>query len=130
MKDIHVMQALINGLGAEWQRERAETQMTLGEMVDALKLMPSEKEINGLGDLNSYRGYYVDLAFEPTSEPEPAGTLLARCKEAMGEVFVGYKGGDYVMGANTPLWLADYGSCGDKIISIRDDGSVEVEKDD
>lgn len=39
-------------------------------------------------------------------------------KEAIGKTFVGYKGGDYLMGKNTPVWLAEYGN-----------SSFEIEKD-
>lgn len=31
-------------------------------------------------------------------------------KEAIGKTFVGYKGGDFLMSKNTPIWLAEYGS--------------------
>lgn len=35
--------------------------------------------------------------------------VLERCKLANGEQFYGYKGGEYLMGPDTPLWLAKYG---------------------
>ena len=122
-------QAIIDGMSAEWQRERATTQMTLGGMIDQLESMSPEKEIKGLGELDSYRGYYSDLAFEPITEGVTADNLLAKCKAAMGQVFTGYKGGDFVMGALTPLWIACYGSCGDKILAINDNGTIETAKD-
>jgi hypothetical protein len=123
------LQALVDGMSAQWQRERAETQMTLGKMIEKLEAMPPEKEISGLGYLNSYRGYYSDLAFEPTDSSETVKELLERCKAAMGQVYTGYKGGDYVMGALTPIWVADYGCCGDKLMAIRDDGTLETAHD-
>ena len=33
-------------------------------------------------------------------------------KLAIGEVFEGYKGGDYTMSKNTPVWVANYGNSG------------------
>jgi len=30
-------------------------------------------------------------------------------KEAQGKTFIGYKGGDFTMSKNTPVWLAEYG---------------------
>jgi hypothetical protein len=53
---------------------------------------------------------------------------LAMCREAMGQVFTGYKGGDYVMGALTPLWIANWGSGGGmKILSIdTETGHIET----
>jgi hypothetical protein len=87
--------------------------------------------ISGLGRFTSYRGYYQDLAFIPTDEKVTASTLLVQCQNAMGKVFEGYKGGDFVMGELTPLWLSDYGrASGIKIMSIGDDGKIVTEQDD
>ncbi len=126
------IQALVDGLSARWQRERSETQMTLGKMIKVLGDMPKDTEIKGLGDLDSYRGYYSDLAFEPIGSraSETASELRERCKEAMGQVFEGYKGGDYVMGALTPLWIANYGNTGIKLMGINPDGTIETAVDD
>lgn len=44
------MQALIDGMGAQWQRERAETQMTLGKLVAALEAMPAAAEVANAWD--------------------------------------------------------------------------------
>ena len=124
------MQALIDGMSARWQKERAENQLTLGGMIEALEVMPKDTKIRGLGPLASYRGYYCDLSFGYSAETETASALLERCKDAMGKIFEGYKGGDFVMGALTPLWLSDYGSCGDKIMGINADGTIQTAKDD
>lgn len=123
------MQALVDGMSAQWARERAETQMTLGKMIEALEAMPPERAIDRLGELDSYRGYYSDLAFEPASGKMPAAELLNACKAAMGKVFQGYKGGDFMMGALTPLWIAPYGCCGQKIMGFTDDGEI-IKADD
>lgn len=72
------IQALFDGLSAEWQRERAETQMTLGQLIEILESMPADTEIRGLNCPHSYRGYYYDLAFEPTE-----GTVMERLKRLM-----------------------------------------------
>ena len=122
-------QALVDGMSAKWQRERAETQMTLGKLIELLKTM-GDTPITGLGELDSYRGYYSDLAFAPTTKAIPASKLLNDCQQAMGEVFHGYKGGDYVMGARTPLWVASYGFCGKKLMDVNPDGSIVTADDD
>lgn len=36
-------------------------------------------------------------------------------KDAIGKTFVGYKGGDFLMSKNTPVWLAEHGSSSFKI---------------
>ena len=124
------VQALINGMSEKWQRERSETQMTLGKMIASLEAMPEGAEVANLRDAHSYRGYYCDLAFECNEGTRPAVDLLAECKSAMGKVFWGYKGGDFVMGALTPVWLASYGCCGLKLIALYAGGEIETAEDD
>jgi hypothetical protein len=59
-----------------------------------------------------------------------AAELLAECEAAMGQVFTGYKGGDYVMGALTPLWVATYGCCGQKLMAVHAGGELETAEDE
>lgn len=117
-------------MSAQWQRDRAAAQMTLGKMIERLEAMPPETTIEGIEAPHSYRGYYCDLAFERGENRIAASVALALCKGAMGEVFEGYKGGDFQMGRNTPLWLSNYGTTGQKIMGLRDDGSLELANDD
>lgn len=125
------MQALIDGMSARRMRERAETQMTLGKLIAALEAMPSDAQVANLVSAHSYRGYYSDLAFERDEGTRPAYALLAECKAAMGQVFEGYKGGDFVMGALTPLWLSTYGNnSGTKLMALHAGGEVETMQDD
>ena len=123
------MQALIDGKSAQWQKERAETQITLGKLINKLESMSPDTVIHGLGELDSYRGYYCDLAFDPDCEKISAGDLLKQCRGAMGEIFEGYKGGEYAMHANTPLWVAEYGECGKKLVDVLDSGEVITAED-
>ena len=124
------LQALFDGMGAQWQRERAETQMTLGKLIAALEAMPKGAEVANLTSAHSYRGYYSDLAFKQGEGTRPAADLLTECKAAMEEVFVGYKGGDYVMDALTPVWVSEYGCCGLKLIALHAGGEIETAEDD
>ncbi len=124
------LQALMDGMSAQWQRERAETQMTLGTLISALEAMPADAKVANLRDAHSYRGYYRDLAFERSDDTRPAYELLAECKATMGQVFEGYKGGDYVMGSRTPVWIAHYGSCGEKLMALHAGGDIETAADE
>lgn len=123
------IELLLNSMSNQWKMERAESQLTLGDMIHKLEMMDGSIDVYGLGMMNSYRGYYSDLSFEPEDGKESVSELLSRCKEAMGSTFTGYKGGDYVMGKLTPLWLAEYGCTGDKIIDILEDGTIVTEPD-
>ena len=116
---IHPLQAMVNGMNAEFQRKRSGTQMTLGALIKTLEALRPEQAVVGLGDEMSYRGYYCDLAFEPSVEPKSAAALLDQARGAMGRVYEGYKGGDFTMGANTPLWIEEYGSCGPRLMSLN-----------
>jgi len=124
---MHPLQAMVNGMAANWQAERADTQMTLGELIDRLEEMDPTVMIKGFGEPHSYRGYYVDLAFETMPDPIRVIDALLMCRDAMGREFEGYKGGDFVMGCNTPLWIAAYGCCGTRIMAISDDGTMTLE---
>ncbi len=124
------IQALLGGMNAQWQRERAETQMTLGKLIAALEAMAPTDMVANLTGAHSYRGYYSDLAFERDEGLREASGLLADCKAAMGQVFEGYKGGDYMMGAMTPMWIASYGRCGQKLMAVHAGGEIETDEDD
>lgn len=126
------MQAYFEGLKLQWAAERAASQLTLGGLIDILSTLPREKEIEAMTEPHSYRGYYEDLAFElsPDNRRTVADTLemLQRC---MGKVFEGYKGGDFPMHANTPIWSAYYGCCGRKLVSFdRALGTFETAEDE
>ena len=82
-----MMQALVDGMSAQWKEERAQTQMTLGKFISALAEMPQDALIDVGCDLDSYRGYYSDLALEPLQQDAPKRTVadvLEMCRAAMG----------------------------------------------
>lgn len=126
------LQDFVDRMNAEMQRGRAETQMTLGKMIDALEALPSDMEMEGLTFPHSYRGYYCDLAFERTGAKMKGAEIKALCMSAMGRIFEGYKGGDYLMGELTPVWIAAYGSSANarRIMAINPDGTIETSEKD
>lgn len=120
------LQAMLNGMQAGWQESRADTQLTLGTLIDRLEQLDQESEIDGLVEPHSYRGYYADLAFERDGKRK-VSDVLSTVRGCLGETFTGYKGGDFDMGRRTPVWIANYGDCGVRIIEIVDDGSIITE---
>lgn len=95
--------------------------MTLDDLIIALAACPDQGapvEIDGepAGEFNSYRGYYDQLALGTGREPVTVEALLAMAGKAKGRVFQGYKGGDYTMTGNTPVWFAEYGEYPGKAI--------------
>lgn len=127
--NIHIQEmfALMN---KQMQRERAESQMTLGKLINVLEAMPKDSMVANLCDPRSYRGYYTDLAFDHEKGKRPAVELLKECKETVGKVLSGYKGGDYVMDESTPIWIACYGECGVKLMALHEGGEFETKEDD
>lgn len=117
------IQDYINKLADGWKQERSSSQMTLGKLIRFLEDSKVDTLPSGLTSPDSYRGYYSDLAFEETGKPQKVEELLELCYKALGATFEGYKGGEYLMDTNVPLWIAEYGSCGVKITSINPDGS-------
>lgn len=114
-----LMRTMLAEVDAELRAEIAEAgQWTLGRFIDALNAAPPDHCIRfrfasaGVGDFNSYRGYYDHLAIEPTVSGSLVKDVLERAAACMGHTFTGYKGGNYVMHAGTPLWVAYYGSSG------------------
>ena len=122
------MQKLVDAMGAAGQQARKHYHLSLGSLISLLEAAPSDCEViaddgSYPGDFASYRGYYSDLSLEPSTLQVTAGTLLQAAKKALGKEFTGYKGGEYLMDASTPLWFAGYGCCGKAITGaeIRDD---------
>lgn len=120
------LQAMMKGMSIEWQRVRAKTQLTLGKLISILEAMDQKMMIEGFDNPHSYRGYYEDLAFERSENKIKVSKALKMCRDAMGNVFVGYKGGDFVMGALTPLWISEYGCCGKRFMALKESGEIEA----
>lgn len=108
-------------------KKHRQDQMTLGELIDALRHMPrNEVVIFDFGrfvpqELHSYRGYYEDLAIgyaqvEWAAEPKVAN-VLATLRAAVGKDFYGWKGGSYTIGSDTPVWVSTAeGDAGNTVI--------------
>lgn len=105
--------------------------MTVDEMISTLERKNPSLQVrfdfgyfcpNGL---HSYRGYYEQLAIGYESEyPSKmnVGQLLALLRDAIGKVFTGWKGGEFTMHGDTPVWVSnDNEACGTGIVDIRHD---------
>lgn len=102
--------------------------ITLGELIDALEKCKPESGVQfdfcGMtpDGVDSYRGYYDHLAIGHKDEGAvTAGELLAELRAAVGKVFEGYKGGDFRMDRDTPMWVANYGRSGSTaVVGVRE----------
>lgn len=122
--------------------------MRLGQLIEALEIIAKKpKGEYGLPGkdrgvrfemysivpthLMSYRGYYDQIAVGYDMEDRPQETVtvevfLALCKKALGQIFTGYKGGDFVMTADTKVWVANYGHCDGLVLDHVEDNDVWV----
>jgi hypothetical protein len=108
------------------EEERSQEGLTLGELIDTLRSMPPDTKVSNLTYPHSYRGYYTDLAFEKKSGTRLACELLFECESALESTFYGYRGGEYGMNMETSVWIADYGSTGERLIGLGPDGTIET----
>lgn len=112
------LQKALDAFMAGGQSERSNYHVTLGKLIAALSAADSKTPVyyiedgeqRGVGSLESYRGYYSDLSFQPAGTVSTVGDVLTECMSAMGKTFTGYKGGDYVMDDDTPLWISHHGT--------------------
>jgi len=118
------MQKLVDAMSEMGRMERGNYHVTLGAAIGFTSTLPDEMDVifsggNSPSSPDSYRGYYSDLSFEPQSEAVSVKDFSMMLNESLGKTFNGYKGGDFTMTEDTPLWMANYGECGEAIISIN-----------
>jgi hypothetical protein len=109
--------------------------MTLGELIDVLEEIAAKPRGGERtvyfdwcqmrpGQFESYRGFYDHLALGIHADRYMiVGGMLAACKGAVGRVYMGWKGGEYRMDKDTPVWVANPGEAtGWGIAGVKDDG--------
>jgi len=118
------IEAIIENMSKAMAKERSETQMTLSELIHEMEKHDPDTKVVGISaECDSYRGYYSDLAFE--AGESTTNKVLEVARNALGKTFEGYKGGDFTMTKITPLFVASYGCCGDKLMGFEVvDGSL------
>ena len=106
---------MVKSINYEIDREFAEKGvMTLGELVATLcpynKELPVKFDDGSIpGDFDSYRGYYRYIAIGRGST-SMVGDLLEKATSAIGQTYEGYKGGEFTMHKNTPVFISEWGS--------------------
>lgn len=87
--------------------------MVLKNLIEWLERMNQEHPDGvvpyGFDEPHCWRGVYEDLAFEP-KESAKISDMLNRAKDSMGSIFIGWKGGEYMMSEYTKCWIAEEGS--------------------
>lgn len=117
------IQQLFNVMRDAARSDRSKYHLTLGALIAGLEKTDGAAFVqfdNGSspGSFDSYRGYYSDLSIEPSDAPRIVASLLEEARTALGKTYEGYKGGDFLMGEDTPLWTAPYSECGLAIVEL------------
>lgn len=106
--------------------------ITLAGLIAGLEGCDPEREVMldycGLGPTNfaSYRGYYDHLALGyQEGHRIRAGELLELARAEVGSQHFGYKGGEYRMTLETPVWIANHGDCWGQGIESVDSGGED-----
>lgn len=128
-----------------------EEQLTLGQLIDKIEELGTTNNVPVLdGDdivepkcvqfdfgtaiptsLHSWRGVYSQLALgyeltgydnhETHLKEISADDLLKELKSAVGKSFEGWKGGNYRMNRDTPVWVSNQGNGSDtRIVDVID----------
>ncbi len=93
--------------------------MKLGELISWLEAQDQELIVkDGFGSPHSDRGDYSELAFTPKPEAK-IGDMLACARGAVGDTFIGWKGGEFKMNTSVSVYIGEYGECGEEITSIH-----------
>ena len=97
-------------------KQHGQYQMSLGSLIKALQkertgLLVKIDETTYPGLPHSYYGYPADLAFVPDTTSITVAQFLAVCETAIKASFVGPDNAsgyyqDYIMQANTPVWIS------------------------
>jgi hypothetical protein len=80
----------------------------------------------GIRRPHSYRGYYERVAFEPVypmpddphKDERRAGAMWLVARDALGQTFLGWKGGSYRMHAGSLVHLAEEGRTGPQVVGF------------
>lgn len=129
MEEINPMQQLINDMNEATRLDRGR-EYNLGMLIKDLE--PYKEEFIDVvyddgtvpGEFMSWRGLYNCLALDyyGANNHTPAHVLYEMAVRANGHTFEGYKGGDFTMDLDTPIYQANYGDC----YSVRDNEWVTV----
>ncbi len=94
--------------------------LTLQQIIDALRALPNDPKVYGIdGVLHSDRGYYERSASEQVDWPTRAYVLADDLEAQIGKPIHGWKGGEYTVRADLPVYIAEYGKTGPAIGGIE-----------
>lgn len=107
--------------------------MDLGTLTDIVLACPAGTLVmtdmgESVSNPHSYRGFYEQLAVEPTGAENTLSEVFgAELDNVIDTYLEGWKGGDFYMDSDTPVWLSYEGTCsGRAIVGAELRGNVLV----
>jgi len=92
------------------QGQNARRNPTLGYVRDKLSNFQPTMVCNfGFKNPHSWRGIYMDVAFEPATNIT-VDEMLTAIDEACSRAFTGYKGGEFYFNLQTPIHISEVGT--------------------
>lgn len=112
---------------------QSSDQLTLGELIRTIEPYLQTHGEKGIAfdfgymapsGIDSWRGSYNELALAYKANHEiTVQQFHEMLKNSIGAEFTGYKGGEYIMGETTPIWVANNGeACNTAVLGIIDEG--------
>jgi hypothetical protein len=99
----------ISRLLAETMNDNDYGAITLGQLIETLESADQTLVVaDGFTKPDSWRGVYAFLRFGPARNTV-VSDMLAHARSAVGATFEGYKGGNYTMNRETPVFIDGYG---------------------
>lgn len=119
------------------QRFDSSDQLTLGQLIDKIRLIIYNDLANNSSkheaivkynfggmfpnNIDSWRGSYDELAlnfvdFYESEDRLTAAKFIELLEASVGKTFGGYKGGEFVMSRDTPIWMANHGHDGNTAV--------------
>ncbi|GAA4328343.1 hypothetical protein [Flaviaesturariibacter amylovorans] len=124
-------------------------QLTLGGLIEHLERIANYHQYNREGreeaevrfdfaysfpnGVHSWRGLYAELALDfcadidTGAEAPKLSAFLTMLKETVGKRLIGWKGGEFLMDVDTPLWVAQPSWSGNTaVVGVCDEGYVII----
>lgn len=93
-------------------RHGGKDQMTVGEILQLLHAYPEQFETRwSFHGPHSYRGYYDQVAVSVRDDGQTVAEMRRTVADCL-DTFTGWKGGEFTMDADTPVWVAEPGLTG------------------
>ena len=128
-----------NAVLASRQKTLANSdQLTLGEMILKVEHLLTTKKgdesvVYDFGylfptEIDSWRGSYSELAldYKTDGNRKSLTDFCSMLKGAVGKEFTGYKGGEFIMNKNTPVWVSNYGESSNTAVIDVVDGGYQI----